>query len=267
MFNKHIELKDSEFSEIRDLIYKWAGINLTDNKRALVSGRLLKRIRNFHLNSFKEYTQLVKEDPEEKQIFLNLLSTNETYFFREPKHFDYLQEKVLPNYTSTEEIRVWSAASSSGEEIYSIAMILSEYHRGPWEILGSDINEEMLFMANRAVYPMEDTVKIPEKYLKKYCLKGVKSQEGFFTIDKKLKKNIRFTKINLNENLPDIGFFDIIFLRNVMIYFNRETKMEILKRLIPKLKPNGYFIVGHAENLHGLTTELIAEVPTIYRRK
>lgn len=267
MFNKQIELKESEFSEIRKLIYKWAGISLTDNKRALVSGRLLKRIRNYKLNSFDEYIQKIKNSEEEKQIFINLLSTNETYFFREPKHFDYLRDQIIPMYQSTRKIRVWSAASSSGEEIYTIAMVLAEYHNGPWEIFGSDINEEMLHLANRAVYPMEDAVKIPEKFLKKYCLKGVKSQEGFFTIDKSLKKNIRFMKINLNQNLPDIGQFDIIFLRNVMIYFNRETKMEILNRLIPKLGPDGYFIVGHAENLHGLTTDLMAEVPTIYRRK
>ncbi len=267
MLNLHVELKDDEFHQIRKLIYEWAGISMNDSKRALVSGRLLKRLRHYHFTSFREYIKLVTSSDEERQVFLNLLSTNETYFFREPKHFDYLRDVILPKFPASRKIRVWSAASSSGEEIYTIAMVLGEYFKGDWDILGSDINEQMLSIAARGVYPMEDAEKIPPEFLKKYCLKGVKSQEGFFTIQKNIKSRVKFMRVNLNEDIPDIGSFDIIFLRNVMIYFDRETKIGILNRLIPRLKNDGYFIVGHAENLHGLTDQLVAKVPTIYTKK
>ncbi|MCB1146164.1 MAG: protein-glutamate O-methyltransferase CheR [Leptospiraceae bacterium] len=265
-----VQLKDKEFNQCRDLIYQWAGIHMTEAKKALVAGRLMKRIRHYNLKSYQEYIDIVLSDkvPEERQVMIDLLTTNETYFFREPKHFDYLINSILKLYNSNEMFRIWSAACSSGEEVYSLAMILAEHFglNGNWEIYGSDISSRVLEEAKNALYPLEDTDTIPPDFLKKYCLKGVRSQEGKFTVDKALRDKTKFQQINLTENLPDIGYFDAIFLRNVMIYFNKETKKVIVEKLVRRLKPTGVLVVGHAESLHGLTPEVKSVAPTIYQK-
>ncbi len=263
-------LTDSQFSEFQKMIFDIAGIHMSDAKKALIAGRLLKRLRHYHFHSYGEYLELVSHETgneEERQVLVNQLTTNETYFFRESKHFDFLRDTVLPHWKGG-KFRVWSAASSSGEEAYTISMILAEnFGYGGWEIFGSDINEEVLADAVNAVYPLEDSENIPEPFLKKYCLKGVRSMEGFFTINHELRNNVSFGKINLNTDLPpDLGKFQIIFLRNVMIYFNREKKAEIVNRIIEHLTPDGYLIVGHAESLHGITDRVKAKAPTIYQK-
>lgn len=268
--NSGNSISDREFQFFKKFIYEKAGISISDAKKSLVTGRLAKRIRYYQLNSYSEYLALL-EDPayvNENQMVVDLLTTNETYFFREYKHFDYLLNKILPEKKSAPKIRVWCAASSSGEEPYSIGMVLDDVlgnHR--WELTASDISTRVLDKARRGIYSEEVIDKIPKNYLHKYCLRGVRSQSGSIMIDKCLKKNIDFRQINLIDPLPSVGDFDIIFLRNVMIYFDAATKKQTVHKLVQRLKPDGYFIVSHAETLHNTSNELKLVTPSIYRRQ
>ncbi|MCS6983872.1 MAG: protein-glutamate O-methyltransferase CheR [Leptospiraceae bacterium] len=261
-------LRDSEFRQFQKLIYEWTGISLSEAKKALVAGRLIKRLRYYNINNYGDYLKIVlsKEHPEEKQTMIDLLTTNETYFFREERHFAYLREKILPKHKGF--FRAWSAASSSGEEAYSIALVLADVlGLEGWEVFASDISQRMLEEARLGVYPIEEAQHIPEHLLKKFCLKGINSQEGRFTIIREIKKNVHFEQINLVESLPShLGLFDVIFLRNVMIYFNQETKKDIVERIAEHLKPEGFLIVGHAETLLGVTKKLKPVEPTIYKK-
>lgn len=266
----NITLFDKEFNKFQELIYQWAGIHMSDAKRALVAGRLLKRLRFYDLGSFQQYLDIV-QDPKnavERQIMVNLLTTNETYFFRESQHLDYLADEILENYDRKGTFRAWSAAASSGQEAYSIAMILdSKLGNSGWEIIGTDINEEVLEKAVNALYPIDAAQKIPQKYLKQYCLKGVRSQEGFFTIVDALKKRVSFQKLNLIESNPNFGQFDVVFLRNVMIYFNLETKRKLIEKITHYVKDDGHLILGHSENLNNISDKYKIAGPTIYRKK
>jgi chemotaxis protein methyltransferase CheR len=261
-------ITDEEFSRFKHLIYEVAGISLSPEKKVLVSGRLNKRLLHHRLHTFGEYYRLVtsKTQPGEFQLMVDLLTTNETYFFREPQHFDFLKEEILRGWRG-DNFRIWSAASSSGEEIYTLAMVLSEaIGTRPWEVLGSDISQRMLQLANMAVYPMTRASNMPHYYLSKYCLKGVRSQEGMLLIDKRLKSRVKFLQINLMEPLPHIGMFEVIFVRNVMIYFDQKTKESLVKRLLGVLKPGGYIITSHSESMHSISREVEMVRPSIYRK-
>lgn len=261
-------LNDLEFSQFQTWLYRTAGINLSPAKKALVAGRLFKRLKHYDLDSYGDYFNLIMRDQygDELQIALDLLTTNETYFFREPKHFDFLRQHVLPMATPGKMFRLWSAASSSGEEPYSLAMTLAEgLGTTPWEITGSDISSQMLAKARTGHYAMERARTLPQPLLVKYCLKGTGNQQGTFLIDRALRSRVNFISVNLNEVLPDLGEFDVIFLRNVMIYFDQETKRKVVARLLPRLKPGGYFIVSHSESLNGVCDTLKLVAPSIYR--
>ncbi|MFC5400989.1 CheR family methyltransferase [Undibacterium sp. SXout11W] len=261
-------LKKNEFEWISRFMYDRTGITLNDGKQALVMGRLDKRLRKRGLTAYGDYFALLGlpgfED--ETTVAIDLLTTNETYFFREPKHFDFLQKVIFPQYAKQRGLRIWSAASSSGEEAYTIAMMLAEYFPGDgWEIIGSDISTQVLEKASRALYPMSAADKIPPSLLKKYCLKGRDEFEDFFLIDSALRSRVRFLPVNLIEPLPDVGLLDVIFLRNVMIYFDQETKQKLVQRLVEKLRPGGYLFISHSETLNGMKTALKLVNPSIYR--
>ena len=256
-----------EFNQFKSWIYNVAGISLSDHKKALVMGRLAPRIRHHKLESYGEYFRLLNNGNQvaELQIAVDLLTTNETYFFREPKHFDFLREHILHNHKPGRQMRIWSAASSTGEEPYSIAMTLAAaLGEGPWEIMASDLSSRVLDRARSGHYSMERAKNIPRPLLAKYCLKGIDTQDGTFLIEPKLKSRILFTQINLNNSLPQIGEFDVIFLRNVMIYFDVTTKCQVIERMLPHLRHGGYLIVGHSESLNGVNDKLKIVKPSIY---
>lgn len=263
------QLHDDEFSRFQRWLHQTAGIELSPAKKALVASRLAKRLCHYELDSYDDYFQLIMNDrSSELQLALDLLTTNETYFFREPKHFEFLAREIVSALPPEQPLRVWSAASSSGEEPYSLAMTLAEKRSTfNWEILASDISSRVLEQAMSGRYPIERAQNIPLPFLMKYCLKGVGLQEGIFIIDRKLRDKVQFMQINLNQDLPDIGMFDVIFIRNVMIYFNKETKGQVLQRLVPRLKPGGYLLVSHAESLHGLHHGLQLVSPSIYQKR
>ncbi len=262
-------LSDQEFSQFRHLIYDIAGISLSEAKKPLVSGRLAKRLKHHGVARYADYFRLIceRDHAAELQTAVDLLTTNETYFFRESKHFDFLREHIVPEQDGRAPFRVWCGASSSGEEPYTIAMTLAEVLGAkPWEVLASDLSTRVLATARRGQYPMSRAESIPPEYLRKYCLKGVGRHEGTFLIERTLRERVRFEQINLVKPLPRLGEFDVIFLRNVMIYFDAPTKREVVARMLPLLKPGGHFIVSHSESLNGITEALRLVSPSIYRK-
>ena len=261
------QLKDHEFTLFQEFIYDTAGISLSEAKKALVSGRLAKRLRELGVSSYGDYFKLLKTAASnELQMAVDLLTTNETFFFREPKHFDFLRAQVLPTW-GTGQRRVWSAASSSGEEAYTLAMILAEHCPSDlWEIVGTDISLRMVNKARSGHYPMERAESIPRNYLNKYCLKGTGSQEGTFLIDSSLRSRVQFNHANLKMDLSQFGLFDVIFLRNVLIYFDMETKQQVVSKLLRQLKPGGYIIVAHSESLTNVTDAVRMLVPSVYKK-
>jgi len=266
---QNLQLNDAEFNQFRTWLHRTSGISLAPSKQALVSGRLSKRLRHRELNSFGDYFRLIMQGTEaaELQTALDLLTTNETYFFREPKHFDFLRTQVLPQAQPGRTFRLWSAASSSGEEPYSLAMTVADgLPSTPWEIIASDISSRVLEKARHGHYPMERASHIPRQQLSKHCLKGTGSQEGTFLIGRSLLDRVQFMQINLNTSLPKMGEFDVIFLRNVMIYFDIDTKREVVARMLPLLRPGGYFFVSHSESLNGITDALTLITPSTYRK-
>ncbi len=262
-------ISDREYQLIRSYIFDALGIDLTDHKQVLVTARLGKRLRHHKLDSYRAYYDLVTSGahPAERQIMLDLLTTNETYFFREPTHFDTLRDYV-GNTKVTGKLKVWSAASSSGEEAYSLAMLLEDaLGSNRWEILGSDISTRVLSAARTGHYSLQRTDGIPRDYLKKYCLCGTGPHEGTLLIDRSLRQQVRFIQVNLNSGLPPLGPFDVIFLRNVLIYFNPKTKAEVIKRMVSVLKPGGLLFVGHSESLKEIDAGLETLGSSTYKKK
>lgn len=262
-------LSDDEFAQFQKLIFDIAGISLSPTKKPLVSGRLAKRLAHHGAASYGDYFRILQRDGHlgELQIAVDLLTTNETYFFREPRHFEFLRSDVLPQHRAGRPYRAWSAACSSGQEPYTLAMILADTLGDmPWEILASDLSTQVLERARTGHYALEQAEKVPRPYLVRYCQKGVGSQDGTFIVDRALRNRIKFDQINLNQTLPAVGEFDLIMLRNVMIYFNVETKKQVVKRLLPQLRSGGYFMVGHSESLNGITEALKIVAPSIYRK-
>ncbi len=265
------DISDSEFGQFQRLIFDQAGITMSSSKKRLVTARLAKRIRHYGLDSYGDYFNRLMSgrlQAGELQVVIDKLTTNETHFFREPAHFDFLRDKLLSKVEPGRTFRVWSAASSSGEEAYSTAMVMADcLGEGPWEVFGSDINSEILTRARNAHYSMNIAHEIPEHYLRKFCLKGVRDQADTFLIDKQIRNHVKFNQVNLNATLPEIGQFDLIFLRNVMIYFSQETKQQVVRRMLPLLKPGGHFIVGHSESLNGVTDQLQLVKTTVYKKR
>lgn len=263
----NVPLHQPEFLKLQQMLRSIAGIHMTEAKKPLICGRLYKRLRHHQLNSYSEYVALISRDQRELKLAVDLLTTNETHFFREPKHFTWLQQQILPTISRQQKFRCWSAASSTGQEAYSIAMLLHDHiGNSGWEVFGSDISDQVLGVARAGLYPIHLAEEIPREYLKAYCLKGVRHQEGQLKIDPALMAKVHFENINLNEKLPDVGLFDVIFLRNVLIYFQQDTKHAVVSRLLEKLKPGGHLVIGHSETLYGIFAELKPLGPSIYRK-
>ncbi|WP_422011643.1 CheR family methyltransferase [Roseateles sp.] len=264
-----VTISDAEFTRFRDFIYETAGITLSASKKALVSGRLSKRLAAHGCESFAAYLDLILggKVPGEMQVAVDLLTTNETYFFREPKHFELLRKFAAQAAEARRPLRVWSAACSSGEEVYSIAMVLDDVIGAQgWEVMGSDISTRVLKRARTGHYPLERTRHVPADYLRRYCLRGFGDHDGSLLIQRPLRDRVQFCHLNLMESLPKAGSYDLIFLRNVMIYFNGDTKRQVVSRVLSVLKPGGHLLIGHSENLNGINDEVVAVAPSVYRK-
>jgi chemotaxis protein methyltransferase CheR len=262
-------LNAKEFKWISGFLNERTGIQLKDGKQALVMGRLEKRLRRLGLNSYSDYFRALTQSGNELELRLaiDLLTTNETYFFREAQHFDFLCAQILPKHPPSKPLRIWSAACSSGEEAYTLALVLSEYFPSKqWEIIGTDISSTVLKKAQDGLYHLSAAKNIPPGLLKKYCFKGVDEYESFLLIDPAVRKRVKFEHANLIGELPDLGMFDIIFLRNVMIYFEQETKQRVIDRLQRYLVPGGHFFISHTESLNGFKTPFKMIKPSIYQK-
>lgn len=273
------EISERDFHSLQDLIYREAGIWLPPAKTALLVGRLAKRLRHHGLKSFKEYYELIVGSDEERVQMLNAISTNETRFFREPQHFDLLKSVILPKWTQeaaagrrSRKIRVLSAGCSTGQEPYSLAMLLLDHFPASsgWEIeiLATDLSTRVLEIARAGIWSREKAAEIPPDYLKTFMLRGFGDQSGKIKAGQEIRSLIQFFRLNLNEPAyPFVGKFDLIFCRNVLIYFDTRSREQTARRLTDFLSPNGYLFVGHAESLHALNGTLRTVIPTVYTWK
>jgi chemotaxis protein methyltransferase CheR len=263
-------LSAKAFESVTQLFHSVSGIKLGDNKHALVSGRLQKLALEAGENNLDAYVErLVRghAPAEEMTRVIDRLTTNETYFYREPQHFNDLAERLQAKAGSTSGgFSVWSGASSSGEEAYSIAMLMMDLlgPQGTWQVVGTDLSTSVLESARRGLYPLERARMVPPNYLKRFCLKGQGDQAGQLLVAKPVRERVRFLQANLMQPLPQLPQFDVIFLRNVLIYFDNEAKAQIVLRVIKQLKPDGVLYTGHAESLSALNLPLKTVATAIY---
>ncbi len=268
------EFDDELFGAFKEIVYREAGIKLSDLKKALLKARLSKRLRALGLNSYREYHRYLMENYDDELIeFVNAITTNKTEFFREQRHFDYMREFCLPEFErrGKRELRIWSAGCSTGEEPYTIAMVLSEYFENrkgmDIKILATDIDTTVVGKGIAGVYPLEQVKDIEISILKKYFKRGSGDNEGLFMAKDCLKRMIQFRRLNLlDSGYPMKKKFDIIFCRNVIIYFDKRTQEKLFERLSDYLDEDGYLFIGHSENITGISNRFDLIGHTIYRR-
>lgn len=260
-----------EFQRFRALIYDNSGISLNDQKQTLLVSRLSKRLQDLGVKTFSEYYRMVTEDATRDEFthMLDLISTNKTDFFREPQHFDFLRSRILPGLAETRQIRIWSSACSTGEEPYTIAITLYEGVSDPaqWDckILASDLSTRVLAKAALGVYDQKCFRDMPPDVLRRHFLRGRGDSEGLFKAKPHLAAMIQFRRLNLMDGqFPIRAPLDLIFCRNVMIYFDRPTQEKLVNKFHGYLKPGGYLFIGHSESLQWVKHPFRVVAPTIY---
>lgn len=268
-------MRDREFDFIRGLVYERSRINLGPDKRQLVFARLGKRLRATNVPTLTDYCRLLQQPGAEQELghLIDAISTNHTFFFREAAHFDFMRRQAIPELTergaaATGKLRVWSAACSSGEEPYSIAITLAETLAGrAWHVDATDISRRVLAKAVAAIYPHDVVSRMPLETVRTHFQRGVGAQEGNFRVKSNLRERVSFHHLNLLEGpVPFVEPFHVIFCRNVMIYFDGPTQQELVERLTPRLVPGGYLFVGHSESLMHLSHSLETIHPAVYRK-
>jgi chemotaxis protein methyltransferase CheR len=266
-------VSEADFARFQALIHREAGIWLAPIKQALLVGRLSRRLRELGIGSWGEYYERVVADAVERVRMVDAICTNETHFFREPRHFEFLAERVFPAWREEADegrrprrVRVWSAACSTGEEPFSLAMTLLTAFPAGWEleVLATDLSTKVLERAGRAVWPMEKAPEIPEAHRKAFMLQGFGAQEGLMKAGPEIRAIVSFARVNLVGDWPAGPAFDLVFCRNVLIYFDRAGKARVVERLLERLDPRGYLFLGHAESLGGLTARARPVMPTVY---
>jgi chemotaxis protein methyltransferase CheR len=266
-----------DFAFLRDVLFEETGIHLSDAKRAFVAGRLAKRLRALGLGSFAEYCLRVRSgDDSERTALVEALCTHETRFFRESSHFDYLASNVVPGWLRdahdrgrSRPIRIWSAGCATGEEAYSVAMTLRsalpEWGSLQLEILATDVSARVLAVAADAVYPISRAGEIPDNYLKAYMRRGRGRWEGQMRVCPEIRAAVRFGRLNLAKTPYDgLDRFDLIFCRNVLIYFDTATRTRVVRSLLAQLAPGGRLMVGHAEGLLTIPSSARLVIPSVY---
>ena len=271
-------LSPRAFRTLAARVHAYCGIALSPEKQTLVANRLRKRVLELGLPSYDDYCELLATagDEAELEVLIDLVTTNHTVFLREAEHFRFLAEHVLPvlgrdvsRVGST--LRLWSAAASSGEEPYTMAMVAAESQRRDpalrWRILGSDISRSMVAAAEHGIYRLDGLEALPPDWLRRYFLRGVRTQEGYARVSPELRQGVRFARINLLERAYPLGDLQhVIFCRNVMIYFDAATRAAVVDRLVRHLLPGGYLFVGYSESLAGLAHGLETVSHGVYRR-
>lgn len=270
-------LSEGEFLRFRQLIEEETGIHLSDAKRPLLVARLAKRVRQLGMTSFGQYFDRIvgDEDPQERVAMFDAISTNETRFFREPRHFELLAHDILPRWKAQaalgrreKRVTVWSAGCSSGEEPYSLAMtLLQAFDPEEWELRidATDLCTRVLETARQGVWPMRKAADVPNELLRRFMLRGTRSQEGLVKAGDALRSIIRFGRVNLADEPYPVGSgYDLVFCRNVLIYFGHAQRVRVVRNLLSHLTPGGYFFIGHAETLSGIAEGPRSVIPTVY---
>jgi len=272
------ELTREEYDLFRDLIYRHAGINLGDQKLQLVRARLGARLRAGGFSSYREYYNFVKGDRSGQELtqLIDAISTNTTHLFREAKHFDFLAETARRWATDRRNprcpIRIWSAGCSSGEEPYTIAMTMDDLARRTkglqFKLLATDISTRVLAKAQRGLFEADKLAKVPPEFRKRYFVSTARDGRELFQISPDIRRQIRFARLNLmDERFPFRNKIDIIFCRNVMIYFDRPTQERLVAKFAAVLAPGGYLLIGHSESLNNIKHPLAYIMPTVYQKK
>lgn len=274
-------MSEREFQRFSALVYETAGIKMPSAKKIMLEARLQKRLKALGIGSFAEYCDYVlsREGQENELVnMIDVVTTNKTDFFREPAHFDFLVNTAVPKIRQVrqdlykEPLRIWSAGCSSGEEPYTLAMVLSEYAQDrddfKFSILASDICTEILKTAKTAVYPLERTETIPLNLKRKYLLRSKDRQQPLVRIAPHLRSTVSFRRINFMDDSFGIQEkMDIIFCRNVVIYFDKQTQQALMRKFHKQLKPGGYLFIGHSETLNGLNVGFRPVASTVYRKE
>jgi len=273
---REFEFTDADFTCLRQLVTEHTGIVVSDNKRDMLYSRLARRLRSLGMTRFAEYCAYLRtHEQEELTNLINAVTTNLTSFFREPHHFQHLAHTVVPwllnQNADSRRIRMWSAGCSTGEEPYSMAMTLEE-SIPPWldwdvRILATDLDTNVIEQARRGVYELERIHGLGEARLKRFFLKGRGANEGLVKVDPELQAMIEFRQLNLLKDWPMKGPFDVIFCRNVMIYFDKPTQQRLVERFANLLAPRGYLYIGHSETLKDISNAFESVGNTIYRRR
>lgn len=269
--NKEFSMTDTDYKYISKTVYDECGIVLSDQKKDMVYSRIARRIRALNLLNFAEYIKYLEANKASEFVeCINAITTNLTSFFREPHHFEFLTKTVLPeikkNHALDRRVRIWSAGCSTGMEPYSIAMTLGNSFPASWDfkILATDLDTNVLQTAKNGVYEGQNVTGISDTLLKAHFLQDGGGER--YKVKNKLREFITFKQLNLLNDWPMKGEFDVIFCRNVVIYFDMETKNELFKRYAQLLRPNGYLILGHSETMSRELTEFKSVGRTIYQK-
>jgi chemotaxis protein methyltransferase CheR len=272
-------LDDYDFDRLSSFVHEQTGIMMPRVKKTMLQARLQKRLRMLGLKSFKDYcSYLFGPHGAEEEVgnFINAVTTNKTDFFREPNHFDFLIQTALPllqqnGLIRQRHIQVWSTACSSGPEPYTLAMVLADYTDAAkdlsWSVFATDISTKVLNIAEQAIYPEEDVLPVPLAMRKKYLLRSKNPDRKAVKIVSSLRTHVEFKRLNLMSEYYDIpSRFEIIFCRNVIIYFDRPTQLLLLQRIVNRLAPGGYLFLGHSESIYGFPLALTAVSSTVYQK-
>lgn len=276
------EMSDREFNYLKDLVNSQCGIKLSPVKKCMLNSRLVKRLRALGLNSFRQYCQYLKSNDglsKELPNMLDLVTTNKTEFFREKHHFDFLSQHILPQFVSQIEhsgqkdpLVIWSAGCSSGEEPYTLAMVLASFFEKTsfqdFSIIGTDICNDALHSAKQAIYSEEKILPIPKPMKKKYLMQGKGPFRGFYRVVPELRKKVVYRYFNLlNADFGNKESYLTIFCRNTMIYFDKKMQADLLEKFYAKLVPGGYLFIGHSETLQGQTDKFERVAVSVYKKR
>ncbi len=270
---REFPMTEENFQQIKDIAYETTGIKLSDHKKEMIYSRIARRIRSLGLSNFDQYCDLISSDSNREQSdFINAITTNLTSFFREEHHFDFMRETVIPDLKSRHQkdrrIRIWSAGCSTGEEPYSLAITLhGEFPRTGWDlkILATDLDSNVLAHASSGRYRRSNVEEVKNPAIKDGFLKA-SDKEDTLKVRDEIKKLISFKRLNLLEQWPMKGQFDVIFCRNVVIYFDKATQRALFERYANILTPNGYLFIGHSESLHRVSERFRLLGKTIYQK-
>jgi len=270
-------LSAKTFARFAEFITSELGIKMPDSKLTMVHSRLLRRVRELQLKSVEQYSEyfFTSANAEERDHFINAITTNKTDFFREAEHFDFLTRVVLPSFSRAarpgSRLTVWSAGCSSGEEPYTLAMVLSEYALAQpgfdYAILGTDISTRVLDLARAAIYHESQTATVPSELRRKYLWQGREKSRCLVRVVPELRRKVTFHRLNfMDENYGIRDMFDVVFFRNVLIYFDKPTQEAVINKICRNLVPGGYFFAGHSESLAGLDTDLSCVRTAVFRK-